>query len=325
MSTYSKTTLIDGGKAVALSVALGVVIAFLPLLSIVAVPAMPIPVAFITSRHGLLAGLAASLLGGAVCVALTGIYAGMLIFMLMALSGIGAGLALRKGVSQFRLFVSMTAIFFATLVLWLGALLLIIGESPVSALQSLADSTAEPSRQVYQALGMSQQDIDASLAQAKDFASILPYLAPGVLLVVSIVFSGASLALARRVFERLRQPFPRDFIFRDFRVHWTFAYVMIAGLLCQLIAPYLSGTYSSPVDITGANLIIVAEVLFFIQGMAIANFFLWAFKVKKARRWIVYICMILLQLTLSLTSWMGLFDTWLDYRRRFIKKNLSRQ
>ena len=60
----------------------------------------------------------------------------MLIFLLTAIAGIGAGLALRKGISQFRLFVAMVAIFFATLSLWLGALLLIVGQGPVSALQS---------------------------------------------------------------------------------------------------------------------------------------------------------------------------------------------
>ena len=61
-------------------------------------------------------------------------------------------------------------------------------------------------------------------------------------------------------------------------------------------------------------------MLFFIQGMAIASFFLWAYKVSRVKRVAVYICLVLLQLTLSLTSWMGLFDTWLDYRHRFIKK-----
>ena len=325
MSTYSRSALYDGGKAVALSVALGIVIAFLPPISFLAVPAMPIPAAFITWRYGLLRGLVASLLVGVVCTLLTGVYAGLLIFLLTALAGSGAGLALRRGISQFSLFVAMVAIFFATLMLWLGALLLISGETPVSALLTIADAAAEPSRQLYQAIGMSDQDIDSTLAQARDFAAVLPYLAPAVLLVISIVLSGTNLALARRVFERLRQPLPKDFVYRDFRVHWAFAYMMILGLLCQLLTPYVHEAYADAVDLTGANLFIVSEVLFFIQGMAVASFFLWVYKVSRAKKLVVYLCLVLLQATLSLTSWMGLFDTWLDYRRRFIKKNLSRR
>lgn len=329
MSTDSRSALQDGGKAVAFSVALGVVIAFVPLFSIVAIPAMPIPAAFITSRHGFNAGLLVSLLTGTACMALTaplvGFAAGLLIFLLTAIAGLGGGLALRKGVTQFRLFVSTAAVFFAALLLWLAALLLLSGQGPVSAIESLVDATAEPSRQLYQAMGMNEQDVDEAITQAREFALMLPYLAPAVLLVVSIALSGANLALGRRVFEKLRQPFPRDFVFRDFRVHWVFAYAIIVGLLCQLLAPYAPEEYVSAVDFTGANLFIISEVLFFIQGMAIANFFLWAYKVARIKRLAVYFCLILLQLTLSLTSWMGLFDTWLDYRRRFIRKNLSGQ
>ncbi|MHB8792836.1 MAG: DUF2232 domain-containing protein [Thermoleophilia bacterium] len=327
MSTDSRSALQDGGKAVALSVALGVVIAFVPLFSIVAIPAMPIPAAFITSRHGIGSGLMVSLLTGVVCMALTaplvGFSAGLLIFLLAAIAGLGGGLALRKGVTQFRLFISTAAVFFAALLLWLAALLLLSGQGPVSAIESLMVATAEPSRQIYQAMGMNEQDVDETISQAREFAMLLPYLAPALLLVVSIVFSGANLALGRRVFEKLRQPFPRDFVFRDFRVHWVFAYAIIIGLMCELLSPYAPEQYRSAVELTGANLFIISEVLFFIQGMAIANFFLWAYKVARVKRLAVYFCLVLLQVTLSLTSWMGLFDTWLDYRRRFIRKNLA--
>jgi len=329
MTTYSRATLFDSGKAVASSVALGIVIALVPVFSLIAVPAIPIPAAFITSRYGVMAGLLVSLVTGAACMALTlplvGVYAGMLIFMLTVVAGIGAGLALRHGFSQFRLFISMAAIFFVTLVIWLGATLLIIGEGPVTAMNNLADANVATSSQLYQALGMSQQDIDSAVADVHDFVSTLPYLAPAVLLVASIVLSGANLALARRVFERLRQPFPRDFVFRDFRAHWVFAYVFIIGLVCQLLAPYAPEVYADTVDRVGANLYIVSEVLFFIQGMAIASFFLWAYQASRLKRVAVFTALILLEAALSLTMWLGVFDTWLDYRRRFIKKNLSRK
>ena len=220
---------------------------------------------------------------------------------------------------------AMAAIFSVTLFLWLGSLLLIIGQGPVSALQSLVDYLAATSGDFYQSLGMSPEEIDARITQARDFASALPYLAPAVILVMSIVFSGANVAIARRVFDRLSQPFPRDFAFRDFRVHWAFVYMLILGLLFQFLAPYASETYAFGLENVGANLYIVAEVLFFIQGIAIASFFLWAYKVSVVKRTAVYICLVMLELFLSLTSWMGLFDTWFNYRKRFIRKKLSDQ
>src|SRR5665811_100459 len=179
MSTDSRSALRDGGRAFAFSVALGVVIAYMPLFSIAAIPAMPIPAAFMTSRHGIGSGMLVSLLTGAVCMALTapliGFAAGTLIFLLAAIAGLGGGLVLRKGVTQYRLFISTAAVFFAALLLWLAALLLMSGQGPVSAIESLADSTEEPSRQVYQAVGMNEQDVDEAIAQAREFALLLPY------------------------------------------------------------------------------------------------------------------------------------------------------
>ena len=329
MGTTTKPVLLDSGKAVGASIGLGIVLAYMPMFSVFAVPALPIPAAYITSRYGILAGLAISLVVGAVCMALTvpliGVYAGLLIFMLMAMAGIGAGLALRHGISQFRLFVCMVAVFLAVLFLWLGTLLLIVGKTPVGAIESLVDSTAEPTRQIYTAVGMGQEDIDSMVADFREFASSLPYLAPALLLLVSLVFSWVNLAVARRVFDWLSQPFPRDFTFRNFRVHWAIAYVFILGLLCQLLSPYAPEIYAGAVEVTGANIYLATSAIFFIQGLAVASFFLWSFKQSLGKKVAVYSVLVLLELLLSLTMWMGLFDTWIDYRRRFIRKKMRGQ
>ncbi|MFA6000573.1 MAG: DUF2232 domain-containing protein [Thermoleophilia bacterium] len=323
MSSKTEPVLPDISKAIAASTGLGIAIAFMPLLAVVAVPALPVPVAYITSRHGFLSGFIVSLLAGAVCMGLTapllGVYAGLLIVMVLMLAGIGGGFAINRGMPQLRLFMFMAAIFFVTLFLWLGALLLITGNGPVSATNAMFDMAVEPSRQLYQSMGMSEQDIDSNISDARDFASSLPYMAPALVLLASLLFSGVNMAIARWSFERLGRPFPKDFIFRDFRAHWAFAYVFIFGLLCQLMVPYAPDTYSYALELTGANLYIVTSVLFFIQGLAVASFFLRAYKVTRVKQVAVYTVLILLEALMSLTMWMGLFDTWLDYRHRFGK------
>lgn len=321
MSTFTKPAVLDGAKAVGLSLTLGAVLAFFPLLFIAAAPLLPIPVAFITSRHGPALGLLASLLTGALALALTGFAPGLLVFTIVGLAGIGAGVCLRRGISQFRLFVSLAAIFCVAMLIWISSLLAMAGLGPVNAMQQISDEAVGPARELYISLGMSQEDADDIISQARDFAMSLPYVAPAILLVLSVTLSGASVAVARRVFERLRQPFPRDFTFRKLRLHFGFAYLMILGLVCELAAPYLPEAYGSPADMVGANLIIVTEAVFFIQGIAIASYFLWHYKASKGKKAIVYASLILLEITLSLTSWMGLFDTWIDYRRRFIKRD----
>lgn len=320
MSTFTRPAFIDGAKVVALSLTLGAVLAFVPVFSIAAAPLLPVPVALVITRHGVVLGIIASLVTGAMAFVLTGFAAGLLVFMLVGLAGVGAGICLKRGFSQFGLFVSMALMFFLLLFLWMGSLLAVAGVSPVSAMEMLADRTIEPTRELYLSLGMNQQDVDGIISDARNFVVALPYLAPALLLVLSVTLSGASVAVARRVFERLRQPFPRDFTFRNLRVHFGFAYMMITGMLCQLSAPYLPETYGQVAELAGANLLIITEVVFFVQGMAIASYFLWRHQVSKIKKSGVYAGLVLLQATLSLTSWLGLFDTWLDYRRRFDKR-----
>ncbi|MEK7817122.1 MAG: DUF2232 domain-containing protein, partial [Actinomycetota bacterium] len=198
MSSFSTTALASGGKAVALSVIFGIALAFVPFLSIVAVPAMPIPVAYIASKQGMAAGLAASVAAGAICVILTGLYAGLLVFLLAAVVGGGIGLGLRKGISQRNLFLSVAALFTVALVLWALVLLANAGLGPVTATQKLTDSALVPARDMYIAIGMNEEEAQSAANQAREFAEIIPYIIPATLLVLSLALSGATVTLARR-------------------------------------------------------------------------------------------------------------------------------
>ncbi|HDZ59159.1 MAG TPA: DUF2232 domain-containing protein, partial [Actinobacteria bacterium] len=212
------------------------------------------------------------------------------------------------------------ALFLVSLLVWLAVLLASAGLSPVAAVDQVADQAVGPASEVYSGLGMDQQSIDAAVENFRDFITMLPYLLPALLLVMSIVLSGATVALAKQVFLRLKQPFPASFSFREFRLHFAFAYLMIIGLACELVMPYVPPAYVDPVGFTGMNLVIVSEALFFIQGLAIAYFFMCRYKVPQTARVMIYAALFIIQLIFSLVSWLGLFDTWIDYRRRFNRK-----
>lgn len=320
MNAFTKPVFFFGARVVMLSLLLGALLVYVPVLSVAAAPLLPIPVAYTVSKYNVMAGLVISLVTGATLLMITGLAAGLLVFMLMALAGVTAGIGLRRGISQMRLFLVLAAMFCLLLMIWLGVLVIMSGAGPIGAMEQLTNNTLEPARSVYVSLGMSEQDANDLVSQVRDFAMALPYMAPALLLVFSVVFSGASMAVARRVFKRLSQPFPPAYVFRNLRVHFGFAYMMILGLLCQLLAPYLPDSSGSVVDLVGANVLIISEAIFFVQGMAIASYFIWRHKITGVKKIAIYSGLVLLQLTLSLTSWMGLFDTWIDYRRRFDKR-----
>lgn len=309
----------DGGKAVALSVVLGMVLAFVPLLAIVAVPLLPIPLAFLTTKHGVTVGVVASLAVGALCFIFSGPAFGLLAFLLAAIVGVGFGWGLTRRLSQTGLIILLTGLFLITQVLWVAVLLVNAGTGPVEALQGLSERLIEEGGEAPSIFG------EDAASQVREAFSLLPYILPAVVLVLSLVFSGATVAASRWVFNRLKQPFAQDFSFGQLRMHFSLVYAMIAGLICYLVSPYIEESYSDVVYLVGLNLLIISQVLFFIQFLAIVYFFLDHFKVSRPKRVGVYACALLMQLALSLPSWIGLFDIWIDYRRRFTSKSKQSQ
>ncbi len=315
MTSRSKSAFTESVKAVALSAAFGLSLIFMPLLAVLAVPLIPVPVAHLASRRGPSAGVLAALAVGGICFVLAGPAGALLAFLLTAFVGAGAGLALRRGVSLPMLFLLLAGLFLAAQLIWAAAVLITIRMGPVEAVHSLTDQALQISRQAPSLLAGGN-----SLNQLREFFDLLPYLLPSLVLLASLAFSALSVFFAARVFDRLKQPFPRDFSFRDLRLHFSLAYVMIIGLVCFLVSPYLAVDLAAPVRLAGLNLLIVSETLFFVQALAITIFFLAKLKVSKAKQAIVYVCLVVLQLALSLPSWLGLFDIWIDYRRRFDKR-----
>ena len=298
-----------------MSVVFGLILAFAPVLSIAAVPLVPIPIAYVSRRHGLLVGVLASIGTGAICFLLSDPFSALLVFLLAALVGIGAGAALGRGIGRQWLLFAVSGLFLTAFVAWGAAALASAGMTPVDAVNSLTDQVVQAVQQSPALLG--GQDW---LGQLRDTMSMIPYLLPALLMVAAMGFAAVMIYMSRRFFMRMGLDFPEGGSFKDLRVHFSLAYAMIAGLVCYLVSPHIADAYSSAVYLIGVNLLIISQTLFFVQALSIAHFFLSRLKASRVRSVIVYICLGLLQVTLSLPSWLGLFDIWLDYRRRFTSR-----
>ena len=315
MGGLSTSALVDGGKAIGLSVLLGVVLAFMPVLSIFAVPLLPIPAAYVAVRHGALPALLSGLAAGALLIVMEPV-SGLLAFLLAALVGTGAGIALRRGAGQTRLLAALTLLFLAAMAIWAGVLMAGAGLGPVAAVHSVTDRALATVQQQTPSL-LGGQD---GFSQLRDILGLMPYLLPSLFLVTAIAFAALTVLMARPVFSRLGQAFPAGTHFGELRMHYSLAYVMIAGLACYLVSPLVSDSASNTIYLVGLNLLIVSQALFFVQAIAIAYYFLARHNVSRVKKIGVYAGLVLLQMTLSLPSWMALFDIWFDYRRRFAKK-----
>ncbi|RJQ46984.1 MAG: DUF2232 domain-containing protein [Gaiellales bacterium] len=325
MGGFPKKAVIDGGKAVTLCAALGLMIGavseqVVPVeavnFALLLLPFVPIPVALLTARHGFMAGALAGIAIGSLCttwVVLTGSSVGLLVFLFAAVAGVFAGAGFSAGVGIYRMLAMLMAMYIGIGLAWFGAHTLTVEAGPIAVLQEFAAAFARQTSGFFQSLGMAEGSSDEVLSRISE--STL-YSMPALLVVIAGLMSIVTVAFSRLLFRVVKQPFPRDIVFSELRLHFGYVYLFIASLALILASYALDGAAGAWTEEAGGNLMFVSTVLFFIQGLAIAAWFLRRRKASGAVRTVTYICLGILELTFTLVSFVGIFDVFMDFRKR---------
>jgi uncharacterized protein YybS (DUF2232 family) len=315
VSSFSTSAVVESGKAVGLVVVTSLMVAFLPLASVVLLPLMPLPLAYLTIKRGPAVALAAAIAAGLLGGAFTGPANGVLTLLVAGLVGLCIGVALRSGWGFSRTLLASTgaasvALFgSAGLGWWLSGM-------SWDQLTKISDDSIVAASKMYASVGMSQASIDAAVTQVKTALQALPYLLPSIVAVGGLALACISLALVSAVFPRVGQTVSAQFSFARFRMHWSVAYGLILAFALMVLAPFL-GEAQEAVRYAGVNLFIFFMSLFFVQGLALANWYARLRHLRPGMRAALYLAAVLGQFMLLLTSWAGLLDTWLDLRKRF--------
>ncbi len=305
-------------KAAAVSVILGMCVAVLPFVPVFIVPFLCLPLAYVVVLWGFANGAIVAAATGLLVYLGAGAEAAVLVFLLVAGMGGAIGWVLRRGWRFDRSFALTTAATVGALVLWgvfawlaLGVTLTRIREVFGSWIDDYVANGGGP--------GVTADNAGAVAEQLRSFMDIGPYLAPGVLVMGAILLAACSLGLAGRIFPRLRQRVAVDLSFAEFRMHWGTAYATIAGLAMVLFSR-MDGRLAEVLLHAGINVLLVSQTLFFLQGLAVAHWLAVHRRMRPGQRVALYIAAGLGQFLLQLTGIFGLFDTWVDYRKRFALK-----
>lgn len=208
------------------------------------------------------------------------------------------------------------AIFKSTLVgLGIAAVLLLtylqVSDQTFGALQTrYLQAEIELAMQTYRAAGLS----DSQLAEMKVFADqaadFIRTTFAG-LYVVGILAIHAVTLLAVRGFKRERWAIA-GIPFAQWRLPAQLVWVLIvAGFALLVPLP--------PVALVGRNLLAILLPLYFVQGLAVLNFFLQRKKWSPALKGMVYFLVFVLNPLPLLVIGAGIFDLWIDFRRPRIK------
>jgi len=307
------------GKAASVTVIMGMCMAIFPLSPVVFTPFLALPTAHVVARRGIRTGGLVAIIVGVLVYGGAGLGVGALVFLLVLGLGGALGVAVRNGWGFAKSLASTAGAAFVALMLWGATLWLGLGLD-LTWFRTSAYESIEETAGLYTGLGAGAATTDAVSAQLRNLVDVIPYLTPGLLAMGVILLASSSLGLAHVIFPRVREKVPVGLSLSGFRMHWAAAYASIAGLAMLLFARG-DGEWHTVVLYVGINVLLVSQTLFFVQGLAVARWFAVTRRLQPGSRTALYAAAVLAQLVLQLTGLVGLFDTWVNYRKRFALKN----
>ncbi len=319
VNTPSASPLLAVGKATAATTIMGLLLAILPFAPAIIVPFLALPLAHIVARRGTQYGLIVAVLSAALVYVGAGAPAAVLVLFFVLGIGVMLGRAILRG-WKFEWSIALTAGgAFVAMVLW-GLVLWLVFDVGLAWLREVAYSAIDDTAARYVQMGLNAESAEVVSGQLERLVNVIPFVSPGLAGMAAILLAVCSMGLAYLIFPRLREKVGVALCLSGFRMHWSAAYASIAGLAMLLLARG-DGSWRTVVMYVGINVLLVSQTLFFVQGMAVARWFAVNRRMGRGTQVIFYVGATLAQMLFQLTGLVGLFDTWVDYRKRFARKS----
>ncbi len=306
-------------KATAATVVIGLCLLILPFAPMILTPFLVLPLVHVVAGRGVTSGIVVAVITGGLVYLVGGTSSALMVFLLILCVGMSMGQALRRGWSFGTSLATTAGAALVAFVLWGTATWLVLDLS-LARLRESAYASIEDTAAFYAQMGVGTATTDSVSALLRRFVDILPYLAPGILGMAVILLAGCSLGLAYLLFPRLKDKVAVDLCLSRFRMHWAVAYASIAGLAMVVFARG-DGDWHTVVLYVGINILLVSQTLFFVQGLAVVRWFVVTRRLRPGSGVALFAAAVVGQVLVHLTALAGLFDTWLDYRKRFALKS----
>jgi len=319
MTSNRLTPLTESGILAALSVVLGLMAVYLPVIGVVAVMVWALPLLILTVRHGLKYGLAAAVAAMAVLSLFAGPPLAFRLFLAFAPTGVVLGWAIRKEYSGTRTFFSGLAASIGGKLLGFALIFFLMGIDPWQAQLDGMKEAFDATSEMYTAMGVDAQELAQSQQQIDGAIAMVAQLAPLIMLIMGLFDTFVLYFLGSRVLKRLGHAMPQALPpFSEWRMPRAFLYLFVLSLL----AMYWGASHEIPIlQQAGLNANMIAMMAGLVQGLALLHVLLKSYNVRTFLRTFIYIFVCLNGLLLQVVAFTGLVDIYVDYRRRFAKSS----
>jgi uncharacterized protein YybS (DUF2232 family) len=286
--------------------------ALIPFVGPVVIIMTPLPILYYYARLGRIQGLAAlavAFLAVSGVLMLLGHRANISILLMIAFTGVMLSEVLQRRYAIEKTFIiASLALFFCGVGFLIYAALL-RDVAPWRMVELSIEGLIGENLKLSEQLNISDDQIEMIRENAPQIIGFFTGIFPALALSGAVLTVWLNVLTGRSLLGRNADLFP------DF------------GDLCLWKAPeklvwllIVSGAMTlAPVDIldiVALNMLIVCCLVYFFQGMAITGFFFRQRKVPRILRWLFYILIVVQQYMVILVIAFGLFDIWIDFRKR---------
>lgn len=312
----SITPTIEGGLLVAITVIMGLVTVYVPILGMLVEFFCAVPLAILTARQGAGKGLTALV----VTFILLSILISPLLSMRIALSfgicGVTLGWCIRKNFGAARIFLTTLIVASAAQVLTFMLLIFVMDVNLIETQIELLRESFNESFDMYESMGVEQARINEAKSQVEPALQTLAFLMPTLMMMTALINSIAVWLTAHWIFPKLQMKIPKLPPFAEWQFPALFCYTAIIGGLGMYWGFTRGWTQIYEISL---NLLIVSAIIGLVQGFSLLSAILDRYKISKIMRRILYVILLLNMFLLQLVAVTGLVDMIFDYRKKLFK------
>ena len=312
----SITPTIEGGLLVAITVILGLVTVYVPILGMFVEFFCAVPLAVLTARQGAGKGLTALVVAFILLSMLISPLLATRIALSFGVCGVALGWCVRKGFGAVRIFVTTLIVASAAQIVSLALLLIIMDVNFIETQIELVRESFNESFAMYESMGVDKAQINDAKGQVEPALQTLALLMPTLIMLTAIINSVAVWFTSKWIFPKLQMKIPSLPPFAEWKFPAPFFYTAVIGGLGM----YWSFTRGwTQIQEVSLNLTVISMLVGLIQGMSLLSFIFDRYKLSKLMRRIFYVLLVLNMFLLQLVAVTGLVDMLFDYRKRFFK------
>lgn len=310
------TPTVEGGLLVAITLIMGLVSVYVPIIGMIIEFFCAVPLAILTARQGAGKGLTALFVTFILLSMLISPILSVRLALSFGICGVVLGWGVRKNFGAARIFILTLVVASAAQVVTLLLLVVVMDINFIESQIEMLRESFNESFAMYESMGVEKTQINAAKAQVEPFLQLIIFLMPTLLILAALINTVAVWLTARWIFPKLQMKIPTMPPFNEWRFPALFCYTAIIGWLGIYWGSTRNWTEIYEVSL---NTTIISALIGLIQGLSLLSAIFDRYKISKLMRRIFYALILLNMFLLQVVAITGLVDMIFDYRKKLFK------